>query len=294
MHEARLVPDELHDVDLATSGPAHLVDVRSEHPQGRPDALADREDGADVDPTILEVVNALGLETGGGVSAVVPGKDVATSILHLDVLRAVGVVLEFVVAPPPISIAEVVGPLGRIRCTWGVEFITPHQRHAGVGVRRAVACVADLDARVVVADGADGLLDVVPEIAAFRRAQGHDEVLVRFQPLVDDDLHLDGLLRLARSERERAQGGDVVLARGRRSVHGGVLDAYLLGLGLVNPHVEGEDGVGLVLEGGPVIGEPELGGRRLLAPSTGREEEDGGYGKDQRAQGHCAAKYRVK
>ena len=62
VHQTRLVSHELHDVDFTASGPTDLVDVRTEHPQGRPDALSDGQYGADVDPAVLKVKDALGLE----------------------------------------------------------------------------------------------------------------------------------------------------------------------------------------------------------------------------------------
>jgi len=38
----RLAANVFHDVDLAASGPARLINIRTEHPECRPDALSER------------------------------------------------------------------------------------------------------------------------------------------------------------------------------------------------------------------------------------------------------------
>ena len=69
-------PHELHDVDLAGGRPADLVDVRPQHPEGRPQAEAARHPDARLEPAVLDLEPALGQQPRRGVlaGAVVAGQ----------------------------------------------------------------------------------------------------------------------------------------------------------------------------------------------------------------------------
>src|SRR5947207_4131329 len=52
MNNRRLLADIFHDVDLATLGPARCIDVRTQQPKCRPDALAIRNPNSCFKPSI--------------------------------------------------------------------------------------------------------------------------------------------------------------------------------------------------------------------------------------------------
>ena len=63
----RVEADVLHDVDLAARRPADLVDVRPEHPEGRPGAAPRGQLRPDLDLAVEELRAALGVEASRGV-----------------------------------------------------------------------------------------------------------------------------------------------------------------------------------------------------------------------------------
>src|ERR1700739_881789 len=134
VHGGRFLPDIFHDVDFAARGPMLRVDVVSQHPEGGPDALP----AGDLNPRfktpvrLLEFVQSLDSCRGVAkqhamfVAVALPARcDHELSRLRLDVLHAVGVVLEFMIAP---SVAPGFDdPFGgiRYRTLGAIEFIAP-------------------------------------------------------------------------------------------------------------------------------------------------------------------------
>ena len=124
-----------HDVDLADIGPVAVFGILSvsaevgpQHPECRPGAHPFGHLDTSLDPSVLELLQALGEQACGGEEGVLelfrPRLDHEQPILHPGVLRTVGVVLGLAVAPAPS--ADVVGPVRRIdRVT--VELIVPYE-----------------------------------------------------------------------------------------------------------------------------------------------------------------------
>src|SRR5215470_4234353 len=146
VHGARLLADVFHDVDFTGRRPAGGGDVVAEHPESGPHSLACRDFDARFKAAVGLAEKPLGFGAGGSVvarNAVRAGEgsafllrgDDKIAALNLSVLQAVGVALEFIVAPA--FAAGVVGPLGRIgsRLVGSVEFVGPNKSPAGSGWR---------------------------------------------------------------------------------------------------------------------------------------------------------------
>jgi hypothetical protein len=139
-----LFADIFHDVDLAALGPADRADVVAEHPERGPDALAfgDFDAGFEAAEGLRE--QALRFQARGCVFAgdvigafvvFFTGGDDEIAVFDVGVLRAVGVGLEFVVAPA--ATAEVVGPFLGVGggAVGGVEFVGPDESEIFEGGR---------------------------------------------------------------------------------------------------------------------------------------------------------------
>src|SRR5215467_8989951 len=142
VHGARLLADVFHDVDFTGRRPAGEGDVVAEHPESGPRSLACRDFDARFKAAVSLAEKTLGLEAGGSVvarNAVRAGEgsafllrgDDKIAALDVSVLQAVGVALEFIVAPA--FAAQVVSPLLGIRrrTVWTVEFVGPDEGPAG-------------------------------------------------------------------------------------------------------------------------------------------------------------------
>ena len=129
-----LLADVFHDVDLAALGPADFVYVVAKHPEGGPDALALRDFDAGFEAAEGLCEEALCFQARGSVFAsdvigafeifFARGDD-EIAVFDVGVFAAVGIGLEFVVAPA--SAAEVVGPFFRVGggAVGTVEFVGP-------------------------------------------------------------------------------------------------------------------------------------------------------------------------
>ena len=133
-----VVAHVLHDVDLAAAGPAHFFDILAEHPNGGPGAASAGQLGAHFDAAPVPGGAVAGDEAGARVGTLAVGlpvrldDEVAVFLAHI--VGAIGVVLQFVIAPAPP--AEVVAPLGAIGGTGAVELVGPDgggRRIGGVG-----------------------------------------------------------------------------------------------------------------------------------------------------------------
>src|SRR5205823_6937832 len=103
VHPARLLPDVLHDVDLAAAGPADLRDVVAQHPERGPQPLPPRDLNARLDPAVAPRPQALGLEARRGVGLVAerlaPGLDHEVTVFEARVFDPIGIELELAVPP---------------------------------------------------------------------------------------------------------------------------------------------------------------------------------------------------
>src|SRR6266568_6164244 len=142
MDGARRLADIFHDVDFPALRPADFADVVAEHPKGGPHPFP----GGNLDARFKAPVSlgeeSLRLEPRGGVFAryaVRSGEffftrgDEQAAIPNFSVRGAIGVVLEFVIAPA--VAADVVGPLRLVeqRTVGAVELLAPNERPAGGG-----------------------------------------------------------------------------------------------------------------------------------------------------------------
>ena len=136
MNHARLFPDVFHDVDFAALGPAGGRDVVAQHPESRPHSLPCGDFDAGFEAAVGLGEQALGLETRRGVLArdvvrscvlFLAGGDYQISVFDARVFSAIGVPLEFLIAPA--TAAEVVGPLFGVgeRTVGAVELVVPHE-----------------------------------------------------------------------------------------------------------------------------------------------------------------------
>ena len=116
-----LFADVFHDVDLAAFGPGDGFNVVAKHPEGGPDALALRDFDTGFEAAEGLGEEALGFQAGGSVfTGDVIGAleiffargDDEIAVFDVGVFAAIGVGLEFVVAPA--FAAEVVCPFFRI------------------------------------------------------------------------------------------------------------------------------------------------------------------------------------
>ena len=117
MEGGGFLADVFHDVDFAALGPADGGNVFAEHPEGGPHALAFRDFDAGFDAAVGLGEEALRFQAGGSVFArdAIGGRvgfflrgDDEIALFDVGVFGAIGVGLEFVVAPA--FAAEVVGP----------------------------------------------------------------------------------------------------------------------------------------------------------------------------------------
>src|SRR5580658_5393442 len=131
---AWFLADVFHDVDLAAFRPARRGDVLAQHPECGPYSLPFGDFYSRLEAAVGLCKKILRFETGGGVFAryaVGAGVgfflrgDYEISFFDVCVFFAVGVGLEFVVAPA--FAAEVVGPLFGVwrRTVWAGEFVAP-------------------------------------------------------------------------------------------------------------------------------------------------------------------------
>src|SRR3954466_3965958 len=136
MHHPRFFANVFHDVDLAACRPALLPNVVAQHPERRPDSLSVRNFDARFKPSILLRELALRLQparrviTGDSVSPAVfflKGLNDKISALLNYVLRAAGVILEFLISPS--VTARFCYPLRGIdrRTIRTVELVAPHK-----------------------------------------------------------------------------------------------------------------------------------------------------------------------
>ncbi len=100
----------LHNVDFATGWPRDLIDVGSQHPEGRPNALSAGNLDACLETPVGLRELALRLQSGG---RIVPAHAVGAGvfffnnlddelpIMQVRILRTGGIGLQFVVAPSP-------------------------------------------------------------------------------------------------------------------------------------------------------------------------------------------------
>src|ERR1019366_7197110 len=136
VNDAGFLTDVLHDVDLAACRPADLIDVVTEHPEGRPHPLTVGNFDAGFKAAVGLGKFAEGFETRRGVvsfdsvwASVLfrQRPDHQIAIMHRCVLSAIGVVLKLLVAPA--LAAGFNNPLGAInRGSVGtVELVAPNQ-----------------------------------------------------------------------------------------------------------------------------------------------------------------------
>src|SRR5260370_26581920 len=99
----RLLPDVLHDVDLAAVGPMDRAIIVTQHPEGGPQPLPTRNLNPRLDAPVSPGPQTLRLEPRGRVLAVskrlLPGFDDQVSVCDARVLRVGRVELEFVASP---------------------------------------------------------------------------------------------------------------------------------------------------------------------------------------------------
>ena len=134
----------LHDVDLAAGRPADLVDVRPEHPEGRPGAAPRGQLRPDLDLAVEELGAPPGVEAGGRVvvahPALAAGLDDQSPALDPRVLGARGVVLLLVVG----DVADLVVPPRGVGGSRHVELVREDERPAR-GSRRGEPPGAGVD-----------------------------------------------------------------------------------------------------------------------------------------------------
>jgi hypothetical protein len=129
-----LAADIFHDVDFAAAWPLVFLDVVAEHPEGGPNSLPCGDFDAGLEAAVGLREEAFGFEARGGVQefrsvgrgeVFVLRSDDEMAVLDAGVIGAVGVVLEFVIAPT--RAADVVGPFFRVgeRAGLCVEFVAP-------------------------------------------------------------------------------------------------------------------------------------------------------------------------
>ena len=123
--------DGFDDVDFAAAGPSDFVEVLAEHPERRPDSLADRERDSGFYSAVLERKLAFGEHACG--SVFLPfvvfflRTDMQNSVLDVGVLFAACVVFPFVVAPAACARADFKTPFAGVD-GFAVEFVVPEVR----------------------------------------------------------------------------------------------------------------------------------------------------------------------
>src|SRR5207248_11156971 len=107
-----LVPDLLHDVDLATPWPSHSRDVVTQHPERRPQPLPARNLHACLDPAVLPRAQPLRLEPRRGVRLVAerlaPCLNHQVAVFESRVLDPIGIELDL--AGPPAGAPRLAHP----------------------------------------------------------------------------------------------------------------------------------------------------------------------------------------
>ena len=274
VHDAGRGPDQLHDVDFAAGWPADRWVVGAEHPDGRPDALALGQDGADVDAPVLEFLQSDGLHAGRGVlGTAVPCDDEEIAPVHIGVLAAVGVVLQLLVAPA--AGTEVVGPVGEVDGL-AVEFIGPHEGLAGITRGGQVALVGHREQAVVIADGANGLLDAASEDGVGGSRQHEAELFIFLEVRVHHNVHENRRGCGACRDDEGILYRDVVLSLDGRQVPRLIPYGDVPRGALIEDDGKLEGAVGFSLVGTDVDGESDLGdeGRRVFRPALDEHREN--------------------
>src|ERR1700730_6115794 len=139
MNCSRFLADVFHDVDFAALGPANRTEIVAQGPKARPQPLPCGYFYAGLEPAINLAESSLGLQTRRGVVAgyairgrvrlLLCGNDQVAG-LDLRVLRAIRVVLKFVVAPA--AAPGVVSPFRGVRqgAIRAAEFVAPNQGEA--------------------------------------------------------------------------------------------------------------------------------------------------------------------
>lgn len=131
MHRADILEwvlaSDLHDVDLSAMRPPNGADRGAQHPERRPDALALGRLDSGFDPGVdAEISTILRFEASRGelapAQALPASFDYQHSILYARVLRAIGVILQLIVAEP--AVAQIVGPISPVDCC-PVELVRP-------------------------------------------------------------------------------------------------------------------------------------------------------------------------
>ena len=120
--------DMLHDVYFPTVGPSTINILSGQHPESRPDALRTGQFHHGLKTPISPVAFVDGTHTGRGVIrphvAFLFGDELQFSIAHRGVVRPVGIVLEFVVAPATCACLE--APFGQVYCRT-IKFVVPDE-----------------------------------------------------------------------------------------------------------------------------------------------------------------------
>ena len=136
MSHGRFLANVFHDVNLAATWPTCYVDIVPEHPECRPHSLPERQFDASLETAVGLAEFSKRLQPSGGVVSgfrirfrilLVQGSDDEIAISQKDVGRAVGIILEFLVAPTLTPGFE--NPLGTIhgRPIRTIELIAPNQ-----------------------------------------------------------------------------------------------------------------------------------------------------------------------
>src|SRR5262249_49319231 len=140
VNDRRFAANVFHDVDLSASGPTHLPDIRSEHPECRPDALSERHFYAGLDSAVTLAEFVFGKQSCRSIvapntvlssEALLEKLDYKMSVaIEKRVVAAAGIGFKLVVAPAVAP--HVVVPLRLIGNAAGraIEFISPAQRVA--------------------------------------------------------------------------------------------------------------------------------------------------------------------
>ena len=138
------LPYKFHDVHFPAVGPAYVAEIVPQHPEGGPDSLPVRKPGSHFDFAVLEAEFAIGLDTAGGilVSAIslphgfydqIPVVGIVGVLLHINIIRTIGVVFQFAVAPTAAS--GFINPFRSVhsRTRRTVEFVAPDEPPVAAG-----------------------------------------------------------------------------------------------------------------------------------------------------------------
>ena len=142
MDGARLLADIFHDVDFSALRPADFADVVAQDPKGGPHPFPGGNLDARFEAPVSLGEESLRLEPRGRVFAryairsgefFFPRGDEQAAIPNFSVRGAIGVVLEFVIAPA--VAANIVGPLCLVgqRTVGTIELVAPNEPPVGGG-----------------------------------------------------------------------------------------------------------------------------------------------------------------